>query len=387
MRLSCTAIRYADAADLPLIEAIEVAADERFVAVSEQAGIDPALFPGIGASVAERVGAPGFLLVAGQPALGFAHVVEIDGHLLLEQLSVTPAAGGLGLGSALVRAALGVALDRGHETVYLRTFADVAWNGPFYRRLGFAEVPDPPWAASLVAAEQGARLARWGRRITMAAAPVDEPRPAPAVSVIPLREGPEGLETFVQHRVATMDFAAGAVVFPGGRVDPLDRAGLLAVPDEVLDRHAERWAATNFRSLGASARGAARTILAAGVREVREEAAAEIDPAELLPWDNWVTPIGSARRFDVYFVLAPVSAHAAGAWRHTTTEAHDSHWITVASLAQRAERRDLLLLPPTRAIVDELAALGVLSQVLALAPRIRATRHDIDVRRPRGGTR
>ena len=124
-----------------------------------------------------------------------------------------------------------------------------------------------------------------------------------------------------------------------------------------------------------------------GVREVREEAAAEIDPAELLPWDNWVTPIGSARRFDVYFVLAPVSAHAAGAWRHTTTEAHDSHWITVASLAQRAERRDLLLLPPTRAIVDELAALGVLSQVLALAPRIRATRHDIDVRRPRGGTR
>ena len=36
MRLSCTAIRYADAADLPLIEAIEVAADERFVAVSEQ---------------------------------------------------------------------------------------------------------------------------------------------------------------------------------------------------------------------------------------------------------------------------------------------------------------------------------------------------------------
>ncbi|CAM4119988.1 hypothetical protein [Janibacter anophelis] len=46
--------------------------------------------------------------------------------------------------------------------------------------------------------------------------------PRPAVSVIPLRDGPDGLEAFVQHRATTMDFAAGVVVFPGGRCDPSD---------------------------------------------------------------------------------------------------------------------------------------------------------------------
>ncbi len=50
----------------------------------------------------------------------------------------------------------------------------------------------------------------------------------PAVSVIMVRDGDSGLEAFVQHRVTTMDFAAGVVVFPGGRVDPVDRQGLRA---------------------------------------------------------------------------------------------------------------------------------------------------------------
>lgn len=40
-----------------------------------------------------------------------------------------------------------------------------------------------------------------------------------AVSVIPLRESDMEPELFVQHRVSTMDFAAGMIVFPGGRAD------------------------------------------------------------------------------------------------------------------------------------------------------------------------
>ena len=45
-----------------------------------------------------------------------------------------------------------------------------------------------------------------------------------------------GLEVFVQHRVSTMDFAAGAVVFPGGRVDPVDSeaANGIEVADHVF---------------------------------------------------------------------------------------------------------------------------------------------------------
>ena len=33
----------------------------------------------------------------------------------------------------------------------------------------------------------------------------DEPPPRPAVSVIPVRQGADGLEVFIQHRVRTMD--------------------------------------------------------------------------------------------------------------------------------------------------------------------------------------
>ena len=40
--------------------------------------------------------------------------------------------------------------------------------------------------------------------------------PRLAASVILLRDADHGLEAFVQHRVNTMDFAAGMVVFPGG---------------------------------------------------------------------------------------------------------------------------------------------------------------------------
>ena len=41
-----------------------------------------------------------------------------------------------------------------------------------------------------------------------------------AASVIMVREAANTLEVYVQHRATTMDFAAGAVVFPGGRTDP-----------------------------------------------------------------------------------------------------------------------------------------------------------------------
>ena len=51
----------------------------------------------------------------------------------------------------------------------------------------------------------------------------------PAVSVLMIRDGATGLEVFVQHRVSTMDFAAGVVVFPGGRVDPIDEQTAAAI--------------------------------------------------------------------------------------------------------------------------------------------------------------
>lgn len=396
-RLTITSARLASTADLEVLRDIEVAADTRFAEAAGQPLDWPR--PPTGR---QRAAMGGWLVVVGSPAVGFAHVLDLGGQTHLEQLSVLPEWGRRGVGEMLLGAAYGLALDAGHRQVLLRTFADVPWNGPWYAAHGFRQLPSPPAAhADLERREEHLDRGghgRFGRRISMARAVADEPAPVPAVSVLPVRDGPEGIEGFVQHRVATMDFAAGAVVFPGGRVDPGDTAAgrALAVPAEVLAEHAQRWRHT--AGLGGDAQASARTILATAVREVAEETGARIDPARLVPWDDWITPVGNSRRFDVRFLLYAVdsaagedaAAAAAGTvaaggprFGHTTTEAHHSEWLPLAQVVRRAERGELALLPPTRTLVDELCALQTVAAALALAPEITAVRHDLAPARPR----
>ena len=46
--------------------------------------------------------------------------------------------------------------------------------------------------------------------------------PVPAATILMLRDGPTGLETFMVDRHHQIDFASGALVFPGGKVDDGD---------------------------------------------------------------------------------------------------------------------------------------------------------------------
>src|SRR5579875_1085894 len=46
--------------------------------------------------------------------------------------------------------------------------------------------------------------------------------PRPASTVLLLRDGPTGLEVLMVTRNVASDFASGALVFPGGRVDAAD---------------------------------------------------------------------------------------------------------------------------------------------------------------------
>lgn len=171
----------------------------------------------------------------------------------------------------------------------------------------------------------------------------------PAVSVIMLRDGDEGLEVFVQHRVSTMDFAAGAVVFPGGRVDPVDSEAANGIEVADPEVHVDAWKESTI----AEAVAGWRVLLAAAVREVAEETGAVLDPSLLRPWANWVTPLGQPKRFDTYFYI--VSAEEADAPRHLTTEAHTSEWLPVTSILASAAAGDLMLMRPTFVLLSELA--------------------------------
>ena len=355
-RLSLTSVRYALAEDLDRLAHIEGEADRLLV---DHLGARRWPSPTAGEDRARR----GVVLVAGQPAVGFAHLLDLrrdeGASWHLEQIAVHPAVGRRGIGRMLLRAAMGVALDAGATELTLTTYAEVPWNAPWYRRESFAVVDETdPGRAGLRRQrelEQSMGLDALGRRVAMARVLEDRPTPRAAVSVIPVRVRGGELEVFVQHRALTMDFAPGAVVFPGGRVDPQDEAAARLRGTDVL--------------------------VECAVREVAEETGALIDPGQLVPWDRWITPVGYPKRFDVAFFVLPVQGGAE--FDHATEEATHSEWVSVAGLLRSAEDGRLTMVPPTRTIVDELSALRTFDAVLGLRPHVRPVRHDLAPIRPR----
>jgi GNAT superfamily N-acetyltransferase len=74
--------------------------------------------------------------------VGYAIVDVVDGNAHLEQLSVLPDHGRRGLGGALVEHVCTWAGSGDFDAVTLTTFADVAWNQPFYAKHGFVVMTD-----------------------------------------------------------------------------------------------------------------------------------------------------------------------------------------------------------------------------------------------------
>jgi 8-oxo-dGTP pyrophosphatase MutT (NUDIX family) len=62
--------------------------------------------------------------------------------------------------------------------------------------------------------------------------PQELPPPVPAATLVLMREGAEGPpELLMMERPGHMAFAAGALVFPGGRIEEQDRAAAAGLAD------------------------------------------------------------------------------------------------------------------------------------------------------------
>lgn len=155
-------VRPMEPGDRHLLAGIEATADARY----EEAGLWP-LPPAANGPDAAKPPAVIGTWVAGRPAVGFCRLERLDGHGHLSQVSVLPEAGQLGIGTALVAAACRGAEAAGHDRVTLTTFSEPAFNGPWYRRMGFEEVAPPygPELERLVASERS--LAALGPRVVL----------------------------------------------------------------------------------------------------------------------------------------------------------------------------------------------------------------------------
>lgn len=199
-----------------------------------------------------------------------------------------------------------------------------------------------------------------------------------AASVLLLREAANGFEVFIQHRASTMDFAAGMVVYPGGRVDTQDAQEVETgtLDSALLAEHAQRWKHSSvFSEDEQRASFYAGEVLAAARREVFEETGLLLDPEQLHPWANWVTPPGLPRRFDTFFFVAALRPGQEP--RHQTTEAVTSKWVRPEELFTALGRGELKMMRPTQRTLLDALEQGSIEQILASKPVISSIHPDI----------
>ncbi|WP_420451629.1 NUDIX hydrolase [Ilumatobacter sp.] len=187
-------------------------------------------------------------------------------------------------------------------------------------------------------------------------------------------DGEPGVEVFMLRRTGDAAFGAGMYVFPGGRVDDVDRADEIEPFCRGLDD------ADASRQLGIDAGGLAYWM--AAIRECFEEAGillAErrdggtldladddrhavhdgtlsmvelcrrddlvMELATTQYVDHWITPAGEARRFDTRFFVTEAPEGQDGL--HDEKETVDSLWIRPETALRRADDGELMMMPPT----------------------------------------
>ena len=209
------------------------------------------------------------------------------------------------------------------------------------------------------------------------------PVPArPASTVVILRDGAGGIEVFMVVRHHQIDFASGALVFPGGKVDAEDsdaawgdlapqraeRAGPL-----VLRRRRPRDLRGSRAHAGAPARHAARSSTPTRAHRLVETYRAALLKGEttfvdivrkenlalaadlMVPFAHWITPEVVPKRFDTHFFLIAAPVVQLGA--HDGGESVEGLWITPQQALSEAKAGTRTLVFATRMNLGEACTL------------------------------
>ncbi|HEV7527470.1 MAG TPA: NUDIX hydrolase [Solirubrobacteraceae bacterium] len=159
--------------------------------------------------------------------------------------------------------------------------------------------------------------------------------PRQAATVILLRGGGETLQVLLVRRTPKARFMGGVWVFPGGAVDTHDGDG----------DQAHR---------------------AAAIRELREEAAIELDdPAALVKFSRWITPAQVKIRFDTHFFLAPIPTGQEP--KIDGEEVVDLGWFTPGEALDAHAAQRIVLVFPTIKHLEQLSAFSTVDELLLYA--------------------
>lgn len=223
----------------------------------------------------------------------------------------------------------------------------------------------------------------------MSAAP-EGPIPL-AATLLLLRDGGEGLEVVMITRHAESGFAAGALVFPGGRVDAADGdPAVLKCCRQVAGVGAQAMALRvagireSFEEahvLLARAAGSEALLSSAELSAIEDRLRASLGRAPhfgdllcdgaielatdlLVPFAHWITPPGRSKRYDTHFFVAAAPAQEP---RHDGHEAVGSIWISPARAIAESESKRVKLISATRLNLAKLGRSRTVAAALAAA--------------------
>lgn len=193
------------------------------------------------------------------------------------------------------------------------------------------------------------------------------PTAIPAATLVIFRERDAGPpELLMVERAKAMVFAGGAMVFPGGRLDPGDYslAQLLDGDDEtaaqigaIRETIEEAGLPVGLAPMPtATALAAMRSSLHSGesFAEALAAAGTSLDLDALVPFARWLPAHANMRIFDTRFYLARLPADAPQA---TVDETENVRlvWATARSVLDDADAGKLAIIFPTRRNLERLA--------------------------------
>lgn len=197
-------------------------------------------------------------------------------------------------------------------------------------------------------------------------------RTIPAATIVIFRRDPHGgpAQILMVERNASLNFAGGATVFPGGKVDPADRALALRMAsagtdvDDLAARVAAVRETLEETGLvvgiegtvdGTIAAEARRMLISVGdLAQVLDAYGWTLAPERLVPFARWWPRHRTERIFDTRFYLADLGTGAVDIEVDATENRH-LFWASAQGALELAAQGQIKIIFPTRRNLERLA--------------------------------